>query len=175
MIPKGSFGNLDQLGTMFGVEIIALVSYDQNQFTDEGLASITYWTLIGAYLVPGEKNDTHTMVDAAVYDIKSRRLLFRAPGVSLIKSKSTLVNLSEQLRADSLTGFQEASRDLIKNLDEQLNLFKERVKAQPQEFQVVKKPGYTGGGSLDAVALGLLVIWAGLWLWGRGQKKTRGE
>jgi len=99
-----------------------LLSYDQTQFTEEGLASITYWTIVGAYIIPGEKNDTHTMVDAAVYDIQSRKMLFRAPGISHIKGLSTPVNLNEELRDDSIEGFKEASVDVIKNLDLQLDL-----------------------------------------------------
>jgi rhombotail lipoprotein len=110
---KGGFANLDQIRTMYGVDVITLLSYDQTQFTDEGLASISYWTIIGAYIVPGEKNDTHTMVDAAVYDIQSRKMLFRAPGISHIKGLATPVNQTEELRADSLRGFQEASSDLM--------------------------------------------------------------
>ncbi|NOR57746.1 MAG: rhombotarget lipoprotein, partial [Sulfurimonas sp.] len=70
---QGGFDNLDQLSTMYGLDVVALVSYDQKQFTDEGMTSLAYWTLIGAYIVPGEKNDTHTMLDVTVYDIKSRK------------------------------------------------------------------------------------------------------
>jgi len=162
---KGSFANLDQIRTIYGIDVIALLSYDQTQFTDEGLASITYWTLIGAYIIPGEKNDTHTMVDAAVYDIQSRKMLFRAPGVSHIKSKATPVNLSEQLRGDSLTGFQEASKDLVTNLESQLSLFKEKVKNQPEDYQIVHKEGYTGGGSVDGMTILFLGFLCGYWLW----------
>jgi rhombotail lipoprotein len=113
---EGSFANLTQIRTMYGVDVITLLSYDQTQFTDEGLASITYWTLIGAYIIPGEKNDTHTMVDASVYDIQSRKMLFRAPGASHIKSKATPINLSEKLRVDSMESLKEASIDLVSNL-----------------------------------------------------------
>ena len=155
---KGSFANLDQIRTMYGVDVVALLSYDQTQFTDEGLASITYWTLIGAYIIPGEKNDTHTMVDASVYDIQSRKMLFRAPGISHIKSKATPINLSEQLRMDSLESFKEASKDLVTNLEIQLELFKEKVKELPEKYQIVHKPGYTGGGSLD----GTLIVFFGI-------------
>ena len=163
LVPKGSFTNLDQIRTMYGIDVIALVSYDQTQFTDEGLASISYWTLIGAYIVPGEKNDTHTMVDAAVYDIKSRKMLFRAPGTSHIKGRATPVNLSEELRMDSLEGFNVASKDLVKNLDEQLKLFREKVKEAPQDYKIVHKSGYGGGGSLDIISLlALLVLSAGV-------------
>jgi rhombotail lipoprotein len=145
---------------MFGVDVIALVSYDQYQFTGEGVASLSYWTIVGAYIIPGEKNDTHTMVDAAVYDIASRKLLFRAPGVSHIKGRSTLVNINEQLRKDRVEGFQIASRDLAKNLDEELAKFKEKVKQSPESYKVVHKEGYTGGGSVDSLVL-MLMAFAG--------------
>lgn len=162
---EGSFTNLDQIRTMYRIDVITLLSYDQTQFTDEGLASITYWTLIGAYIIPGEKNDTHTMVDASVYDIQSRKMLFRAPGTSHIKSKATPVNLSEQLRVDSMVSFKEASADLITNLELQLELFREKVKEAPDDYQVVHRPGYTGGGSLDVSFIIILSMLGGYWIW----------
>lgn len=158
---NGGFTNLDQIRTMYGIDVITLLSYDQTQFTDEGLASITYWTIIGAYIVPGEKNATHTMVDATVYDISSRKMLFRAPGISNIKSNATLINLSEKLRNDSLESFKTASEDLIKNLDTQLQLFKEKVKEAPKDYQITHRSGYTGGGSLDCSFLILLALLCG--------------
>ncbi len=170
LTPRGSFANLDQIRTMYGVDVIALLSYDQSQFTDEGLWSLTYWTIIGAYVVQGEKNDTQTMLDAVVYDIASRKMLFRAPGVSHIKGKATPVNLSEQLRADSERGFNEAATQMIGNLDQQLGLFREKVKAQPQEYKVVYQPGYTGGGSADAfLLLAVAALAAAAW---RGARRS---
>lgn len=168
---EGSFANLDQIRTMYDIDVIALLSYDQTQFTDEGIASITYWTIIGAYVIPGERNDTHTMVDATVYDIQSRKMLFRAPGINHIKSKATPINLSEQLRADSVESFNLASKDLVANLETQLELFKDKVKEQPEEYQIIHKPGYTGGGSLDgnlAILIGLL---AAFWMWQNRNRK----
>lgn len=138
LTPGGSFANLDRISAVHGVDVIALLSYDQAQFTDEGIASISYWTLIGAYVIPGEKNDTHTMLDAVVYDIKSRKMLFRAPGTSRTNSVATPVNIAEQLRTDSEKGFDKAAKDMITNLDEQLALFREKVKANPAEFKVTK-------------------------------------
>jgi rhombotail lipoprotein len=45
-------------------------------------------------------------------------------------------------------------------------LFQERVKESPEEFEVVHKPGYTGGGSLDAFFLFLIMMIgvSGVWL-----------
>ncbi len=169
--PGGSFTNLDQLRTMYGVDIIALLSYDQVQFTDEGKLSLTYWTIVGAYIIPGEKNDTQTMLDAVVYDISSRKMLFRAPGLSLVKGSATLVNQSEALRADSGQGFDNAAKEMIANLDDQLTHFKEKVKERPEEFKVVHSPRYTGGGtgggSIDLVLLLSLAGLGGYFLWMR--------
>jgi rhombotail lipoprotein len=167
LTPRGSFANLDQLRTMFGVDVVALISYDQVQFTDEKRSSITYWTVIGAYLVNGEKNDTRTMIDAVVYDIASRKMLFRAPGVSHIKGSAAPFNLEEELRHDSERGFRDASTGLIANLDQQLGEFKQKVRESPEEYKVVRPSGSssTGGGSIDgwsAAALALLATAAAI-------------
>jgi rhombotail lipoprotein len=145
--PQGSFDNLDQLKRMFNIDVIALISYDQTNYTDEGFASIAYWTIIGAYIIPAEKNATHTMLDAVLYDIDSRKLLFRAPGRSSVESNSTLVGLEEQTREDAVSGFEQASVSLRDNLKLQLELFRKRVKETPEEYQIVKSEGYRGGGS----------------------------
>ncbi len=176
LTPKGSFTNLNQLRTMYGVDVIALLSYDQVQFTAEGALSFTYWTIIGAYVVPGEKNDTHTMLDAIVYDIASRKMLFRAPGVSHIKGHATPVNLSEQLRKDSEQGFRDAAKQMVGNLDQQLALFKDKVKSSPQEYKVVHRPGYgtrSGGGGLDGLMLALVIAMGGVWWWTRRAHRRR--
>jgi rhombotail lipoprotein len=157
--PKGGFQNLDQLRTMYGVDVVALVSYDQVQFTDEDFMSLAYWTIVGAYIVRGEKNATHTMVDAVIFDIPSRKMLFRAPGTSTVKGTSTPVNLGEQLRLDANEGFEKAVVEMIGNLDQELVVFQDRVRQSPEEFRVVKAPDYRGGGGafglLDVLLLGL--------------------
>ncbi len=162
---SGGFTNLDQLRTMYGIDVIALLSYDQVQHTDEGLLSLSYWTIVGAYIIKGEKNDTSTMIDAAVYEIPSRKMLFRAPGVSHIKGSATLVNLTEQLRIDSSNGFSSASDDLVTNLQDQLDRFKAKVKEMPQEYVVEHKPGYTGSGSVGGMFAMILLSLGGIALW----------
>jgi rhombotail lipoprotein len=174
LTPGGSFANLDQMRTMLELDVIVLLSYDQVQFTDQTL-SFTYWTMAGPLVVPAQNNDTHTMLDAVVYDIASRKMLFRAPGTSLINGSSMLVDQSQELRADGDRGFSEAAVSMISNLDGQLALFKEKLKERPEEFQVVRTPAYIarsgggGGGSLDSVMLLLFIgLGAGfLWLKGR--------
>lgn len=160
LTPGGSFENLEQIKTMYGIDVIALVSYDQVQFTDASLLSVSYWTIVGAYLVSGEKNDTNTLMDTVVYDIASRKMLFRAPGTSLVKGRSTPVNLSEELRADSIKGFDKAAKAMIDNLDVQLAAFREKSKQNPEQIKVVKTEAYSGGsgGAFDLDLLWFLFV-----------------
>lgn len=144
--PEGSFTNLDQLSTMYDVDIVALVSYDQVQTTDQGVASFSYWTIVGAYVVPGEKNTTSVLMDTVVYDIASRRMLFRAPGTSEVKGLATPVNKSEALRADSEQALSIATDEMVRNLVAELERFRQKVKDRPEDFQVVRPLGYTNGG-----------------------------
>lgn len=159
----GSFNNLEQIQTMYGIDIIALVSYDQVQFTDQGFLSLTYWTIVGAYVVSGEMNDTSTMLDTVVYEIKSKKMLFRAPGTSLVKGNATPINLSKELREDSIKGFNIASEQMTKNLHLQLARFKEKIKQNPEQVKIVHREGYSGGGgafNLYALAIFLLILLA---------------
>jgi rhombotail lipoprotein len=161
LTPGGSFSNLSQIKTMYGVDVIALVSYDQVQFTDEGMLSLSYWTIVGAYVISGEKNDTNTLMDTVVYDISSKKLLFRAPGTSQVSGKSTPINLSEELRADSIQGFEQAAVNMTSNLKSQLAAFQKRIKDNPSQVQITHREGYGGGGGIQwpfLLILSVLVI-----------------
>lgn len=159
----GSFENLGQVARMHNVDIMALVSYDQVQTTDEGASTISYWTLIGTYFVEGEKNTTTTLLDTAVFDVASRRMLFRAPGTSKVKGDATLIDLAVELRKDSYAGFEQAADDMIKALDAELARFRESVKERPEDFKIIERKGYTshGGGAVGwpfvLSCLGLLI------------------
>ncbi|MDX8411208.1 MAG: rhombotarget lipoprotein, partial [Mariprofundaceae bacterium] len=150
--PGGGFANLDQAARMFGVDVMALVSYDQIQFNDANKLSLMYWTIVGAYMFKGDQYDTQTMVDAVVYDVASRKLLFRAPGVSTVKGSSTLVNYQERARAARIQGFEEAVTSMIPSLDKELAAFKESVKTDAS-VQVVHRDGYSGGGGMGLLGL----------------------
>jgi len=156
---RGGFENLAQVGRMFDVDVVALLSYDQMQFTSSGRSSLTYWTLIGAYVIEGEKNDTRTLLDAAVFDVASRKLLFRAPGVSAVKGSATPIDRERELREDGSKGFQLAAANLLGNLDAELAAFETKVRESKDEVQVVRTAEYdararssgAGGGAADAI------------------------
>lgn len=156
--PGGGFENLDQVRGLLGLDVIVLVAYDQLQFTDQNKLSLAYWTIVGAYIFKGNKNDTHTLLEAVVYDIPSRKLLFRAPGANQLKATSTGVEVRDRLRQDSATGFDKAADDLITNLKTELASFRERIKNAPEEVKIEHRPGYTGGGATGGVLAGGLAL-----------------
>ena len=159
--PKGGFANLDQISRMFNVEVVALISYDQVQFNDTNVFSILYWTIVGAYVIHGDRFDINTMVDTSVFDVRSRKLLFRAPGTSQIKGSSTLAGFSERTRSARLDGYSQAVEQLIPQLQQELANFKERIKTDTG-YRVENKPGYSGGGALGGLSLVIALVFAGI-------------
>lgn len=170
--PGGGFRNLDQISAMHDVDVIALAAFDQAQHSDEGILSITYLTIVGAYVMPGEKNDTSTMLDTAVYHVPSRRMLFRAPGTSRVKGRATPINVDAERRKDSAEGFAEANEKMIANLKTELDRFKVRLKQEPEQFVIAHKPGYNGGGASGPAMAALLFGALAVAQW-RRQRKTR--
>jgi rhombotail lipoprotein len=159
------FDTLERVAGLYGLDIIALVSYDQQSFTADTKASFWYWTIVGAYVVEGSKNDVSTFVDTAVFDIPTRSLLMRAPGTSQLSGKSTAVDVAESLADNRVQGFEEAMQNMTDNLSVELDQLQARVEAgEAGEVQIAHRPGYSGGGggSGDLFLLGGLLL-AGLW------------
>lgn len=169
----GGFDNLDQVARMYGVDVVALVSVDQIQYTDPKWYSFTYLSIVGAYVLPGDANDTRTLIDAAVYDVPTRTFLLRAPGQSEVKGSSTWAHREVQLRAHSQKGLELAMADLSKNLDAEVAAFKAEVASGGRkDVDVVDRKGVSlreSGGKNFGGALGwpealaaLLILAAGL-------------
>ena len=153
--PKGGFTNLEQVARMFNVEVVALLSYDQVQFNDTNVLSVLYWTIVGAYVIHGDQYDVQTLVDASVFDVRTNKLLFRAPGTSQVKGSASMAGFSERARAARVEGYNKAVDDLVPKLQTELDSFKERIKTDVA-FKVENKPGYSGGGSLDLLMLAMV-------------------
>jgi rhombotail lipoprotein len=176
--PGGGFPNLDQLHASLGLDLMVLVSYDQAQFTESTRASWTYLTIVGPLLIQGEKNDTRTVMDAVIYDIRSRALLFRAAGESTVNGRSSPVNVDRKRRRFASAGFDKATDQLIANLNRALARFEEQAAAgtvqgpgtpavalyNAQGERVTPGSGGGGGGALGgaelftAVLLGLALL-----------------
>jgi rhombotail lipoprotein len=160
--PRGGFDNLDQVARMFNVDVIALVSYDQIRFNDTNRLAVLYWTVVGAYLIKGDQYDVQTMVDAAVFDVRSRKLLFRAPGTSQVKGSATMAGYGKEVRGAAADGYVQAVDQMIPQLQTQLASFKERAKSDPA-ILVERSDGKRGAGGIGwPLALLLVLVVAGV-------------
>lgn len=163
----GSFANLDQVKALLGFDLVVLLSYDQAQFTESTRASWTYLTVVGPFLIEGEKNDTRTLVDAVIYDIPSRALLFRAAGESTVKGRSSPLNVDRKRRKFAAAGFEEATDSLIANLNTALAQFEQQARNgtvqgpgtpaiamyDREGQQITGSSGGKGGGAFGATEL----------------------
>ena len=178
---NGGFENLQQAAGMYGMNLVALVSYDQIQFQTPRRISLLYWTLIGTYFVEGEQLETHTLLDANVFELTSRALLFSGSGSSIVRDSSTPIEIDEKHRASSVVGFEQATDELILNLRLSLGVFREHAKqgtvrgmgtprVQVQSPDVVAAAGRAGAGALgpiEVLAVAGLVAAVGL----RGRRR----
>jgi rhombotail lipoprotein len=149
--PAGGFDNLDQVARMFQLDVVCLLSYDQVQYADDNAAALLYWTIVGAYVIPATKFSTHTMLDAAVFDVRSRRLLFRAPGVSHSDARRAPLVASEYTRKSLGEGFDRALDAMIPALHGELDRFRERVRNGDAQVKVAYPAGARMVGALALV------------------------
>lgn len=139
--PGGGFANMDRVAALLGLDMIALVSFDQVQNAGAKGSSLLYWTGVGAYVIEGDQYDILTAVETSVFDIKSRRLLLRAGGLSNIKGTATMVGFSEQAREARTNGFDTAMKEMIGKLQGEVRTFRERA-GQDKTIRLILPPGY---------------------------------
>ena len=148
-------GGMQQVARLYGVDVMALVSYDQVAVSDDNPTSFLYWTIVGS-------NEVQTFVDTAVFDVKTARLLFRAPGLDKMSDRSTLVESGEVIRKTRDASFAAAMGSMTQNLSVELDSFRDRVKENPGVADVQWKEGSGGGGAFEWFLLAGLLLVAGV-------------
>ncbi|MGB5257066.1 MAG: rhombotarget lipoprotein [Woeseiaceae bacterium] len=146
-----------QVARIYGVDVMALVSYDQLAVSDDNPSSFLYWTIVGAYAIKATSNEVQTFVDTAVFDVKTARLLFRAPGLHKMSDRSTLIESGEVVRKARAESFAVAMERMTQNLGMELDRFRERVRDDPGVAEVKWKDG-SGGGSPGWLMLVVLCL-----------------
>jgi len=137
----GGFEGLDRVASLLSLDCIVLLSYDQMQFADLTGWSWLYWTGIGAYTVSADRYDVLTSVEAAVFDVRSRKLLMRAGGTSQVRGEATMVGFGEKAREARSNGFRDALQKLIPNLHAEVKAFRERAPGD-HSIRLDLPPGY---------------------------------
>lgn len=157
---KGING-MQQVARLYGVDVMALVSYDQVAVSEDNAAAFLYWTIVGSYVIKATSNEVQTFVDTAVFDVKTARLLFRAPGLDRSSDRSTLAESAEVVRKTRSASFTVAMGSMTQSLAMELDRFRERVKGDATVADVQWRPGHGGGGSPAFWSLSALLLAAG--------------
>jgi rhombotail lipoprotein len=147
------FQGLEAVQRLYSIDLMALVSYDQVTHEDENEWSLGYLTIVGAYVLKGNRYDVSTLVDLAVVDPATRSLVLRAGGVDTRHGNTTLIEQPREARDAANSGFGAASEQMIGHFDAALSAFEAEVRAGHANVRVVHK-GAVGGGSGGAGALG---------------------
>lgn len=157
------FNPLEQLKNLYQLDVLALVSYDQIINTKDKLLSLSYLTIVGAYVFSGTGFDVHTMIDFAVIDIPTRQILFRSAGVNSSEGNSVALAYSDEaFRKKQNNSFVQAMQQVKVNLSNELEKFEQRLRepSSNETITVNKREGYSGGSiSLFTVfGLGIMVL-----------------
>jgi rhombotail lipoprotein len=134
---KSGFEGLAGVQRLYGVDLMALVSYDQVAHQDNNNWSLGYLTIVGAYFLRGSRHDVSTIVDLAVVDPATHALLLRAGGIDSRNGTSALIRENRELRQALREGFSAATAQMIERFDSELTKFEADVRAGKTNVKVV--------------------------------------
>jgi rhombotail lipoprotein len=158
---RRGFEGLQGVQRLYGIDLMALVSYDQVSHEDDNNWSLGYITIVGAYILKGTRHDVSTLVDLAVVDPGTRSLVLRAGGFDTRHGTVALIDENRRLRETATEGFSVATQQMIDHFDGALTTFESDVREGKANVRVVSnhgKPTSGGGGSLDWLTLLFLLF-----------------
>ena len=153
---------LEQLARLQGLDLVALISYDQRSETSENRRALTYLTIVGGMVFRGTHNETQTIIDLAVVEPVGRSLVLRAGGVSSSADSAAAIDQSHKLAKQQRVGFDVATEQLIANFRTELVAFEGRVRAGTADIKVARQGRSGGGGGGGAVDPAMLIFLAAL-------------
>lgn len=157
------FAGLEGVQRLYGIDLMALLSYDQVTHEDDNDWSLAYVTIVGAYVVKGTRHDVSTLVDLAVVDPMTHSLVLRAGGFDNSHGNTRLISESQELRQAAARSYDGATQQMIEHFDAALTQFETQVHEGTSNVQIVSnngqaiKGGSGGVGSIDWLALIFLV------------------
>jgi rhombotail lipoprotein len=147
---RRGYEGLASVQRLYNVDVMALVSYDQVTHLDDNEWSIGYVTIVGAYVLKGNRHDISTLVDLAVVDPATHSLILRAGGVDNRVGTATLLNADRVTREAGVAAFSAATDQLIEHFDAALVHFEEDVKSGKAAVKVVRKNAFASSGRTDS-------------------------
>lgn len=159
---RQGFEGLAGLQRLYNIDVMALVSYDQVTHEDSNNWSLGYLTIVGAYVLKGDRHDVSTLVDLAVVDPASRSLLLRAGGTDTRHGNTTLIDSQRDTREATRESYDAAAEQMIQHFDAALVTFEADVRSGKAPVRVVRnnESGHSsgGGGALGWPTLAALMM-----------------
>lgn len=147
LIPKGGVSNLEEIARQFDVDVIVILGANQFQKHERNpLAAFMDITIIGAFIIPGNTVDTSTVLEAAIYHVPSRALIFRTDGVDEKSSRSTGVGSSQAAQNDAVSSIEEASKKLVVSIGQALVGFEKFDVSKAAEIRPIANSSDKDGG-----------------------------
>jgi rhombotail lipoprotein len=144
---KRGFEGLQGVQRLYGIDLMALVSYDQVGHEDDNHWSLGYVTIVGAYVLKGTRHDISTLVDLAVVDPATHSLVLRAGGFDTRHGTVALIDEPRSMREAAAEGFSAATGQMIEHFDTALTTFESDVREGKANVHVVSNQrGSSGGG-----------------------------
>ncbi len=144
LTPRGGIQDLRRVANQHGVDLMALVSYDQIGSVHDNPLSLTYWTIVGAFILPGNTHEVQTVVDTGVFDVRTSKLIIKAAGQDKLQELSPGVVVRAHFRQASERSFESATDKMINNLRQELSLLQQRLRQNSHEVDLDYAPGYQG-------------------------------
>lgn len=141
---RGGFRELRQLADRYNVDLIALVSHNQVRAVRHNALSVSYVTIVGAIILPGNSHDVSTFVNTAVFDVSSGKLLFHAAGKDRVRRQTSAFALAEKNRLISRRSIGSATQEMIASLNTELSKFRTRIRRGSHEADVRYRRNYKG-------------------------------
>jgi len=156
---KGYKG-LQQIQTLYELDAIALISYDQIAQTADNNLSLTYLTIVGSYVFHGTDYKVNTLLDLAVVDINTRQILLRAAGGASSQDRTTVIKARSKSINSMNQDFEKALVNLSDRFDRELIAFEDRLRnPRPTDRITVKhREGYSGSAG-PLLLLALCLLW----------------
>jgi rhombotail lipoprotein len=138
LTPKGGVCNLEQVARQFDVDVIVLLGASQFQKHERNsLAAFLDLTVIGAFIIPGNTVDTATVLEAAVYHVPSRAMVFRSDGADQKRSRSTRFGANQSAQNDAVSSIEEASKKLVVSIADALVNFEKFDVSTASEIKAI--------------------------------------
>jgi len=133
------FAGLEAVQRLYSVDVMALVSYDQVMHADVNNWSLGYLTIVGMYVLKGNRYDVSTLVDPA-----TRSLILRGGGVDTRHGNTTVIEERRESREAGAAAFRAASEQMTQHFDAALTAFEAQVRTGHANVRVVRKDGSGG-------------------------------